>query len=709
MKKIWLFLFMLLVLAWGLYNSVNAALVDVGGWVLAQNNPDWSLTVQSNGVNVTIQPSDAQAIREAYATNQSDALNVVNTFTNSLANTIQTGNTSTLLWGIHSTAGHESTAQVSWNSVSFTCANGNAFTATLVDTGTSSTPPPPPPPAPAPPLCQGYKITDWSNCNVTGNWSVDWKIDCTQTPSYVKAPLGCIWSPWISVPSDRTYTAWIDLNSSHIMRSVYANHDDHTEIRIPVYVSTTWNKWVNWWSHGQVNNIINKTIFPTDLINNRWNALDFINATTNNIQKDNEWYFIKLLWITSRAPVKWSGKIEFTLWWILMEHKAIEYNFKRPYTGVISASNNNGVTWGWEVNIWTKLLYKLDALTATYFKEIVQPRFNNYSSAISAKWLWIIAKDSQIESNEVLTSTFSSRLEAKVSADELNTNPVLQINSPIINYELWGENISYHLFHDEDGTTPIYIQGGGFQGLKVEWLSQVNWNWNMTGTESLWNFFQRAEFRKDIRKQAYDIVKWLSHNQTIGGVRYVEWNIDISWSINGYETLIVKNGNVSITGNLNTDNKNFWIIVLKDNYNVESDFNKSWNIYVYPNVTEINGLFYADWWLISSSSNGTTYVSDWISRNAELNKQLIMNGSLFTRNTVWGAIEKINWYTLPGWSLTHNFDLAMIYDLNYLRRGNVWCDINWNNSCNDIWEEIQNFIIRYNPNIQNNPPKGFSK
>lgn len=56
-----------------------------------------------------------------------------------------------------------------------------------------------------------------------------------------------------------------------------------------------------------------------------------------------------------------------------------------------------------------------------------------------------------------------------------------------------------------------------------------------------------------------------------------------------------------------------------------------------------------------------------------------------------------------------DFDRAMRYDLNYIRRWNFWCDKNGNNTCTDNWEYPEPFIIIYGPRIQASPPKLFAK
>jgi hypothetical protein len=70
---------------------------------------------------------------------------------------------------------------------------------------------------------------------------------------------------------------------------------------------------------------------------------------------------------------------------------------------------------------------------------------------------------------------------------------------------------------------------------------------------------------------------------------------------------------------------------------------------------------------------------------------------LFTRNTIWWATY-IWWKALLPWGAEEeDVDLTRIYDLNYTRQVDV------------CWDDDYAFRIEYNPRIQTNPPKGFSR
>lgn len=57
-------------------------------------------------------------------------------------------------------------------------------------------------------------------------------------------------------------------------------------------------------------------------------------------------------------------------------------------------------------------------------------------------------------------------------------------------------------------------------------------------------------------------------------------------------------------------------------------------MYIKPNVTKINAVIYADGALVSVDNSSLPYDIDSSDRTYGLKNQLIINGSLFTRNTI---------------------------------------------------------------------------
>lgn len=229
--------------------------------------------------------------------------------------------------------------------------------------------------------------------------------------------------------------------------------------------------------------------------------------------------------------------------------------------------------------------------------------------------------------------------------------------------------------------------------LKVEWSIQWDWKSDITWQKQNFSDLTKSSIRADIRKNAHKLIANMQSGNISNEVKYIEWDIELYWEINWYETLIVKNGNVIINWDLNLWKNKLWIIVLKDNYNIVDDYNKfeSWNIYINKDVKQINAIIYSDWVFRSADNNWNSYDDIELSEN-----NLKLFWSLFTRNTVWWAVSAWEKFLLPWGKQTLDFNLAQIYDLNYVRKSMI------------CWDDYS-FLIKYNSSIQLNPPKGFSK
>lgn len=258
----------------------------------------------------------------------------------------------------------------------------------------------------------------------------------------------------------------------------------------------------------------------------------------------------------------------------------------------------------------------------------------------------------------------------------------------IISYKIWWELVKYYLDN-------FWISWCNVSTLwlKIIWNIQWDWKSSITWQKSNFSDLTKLDLRTKIRSNWFKLIKSMNKWQILNWIKYVEWDIDISsdLQLSKYETLVVYNWNVIISGDLNTLWKKLWIIVLKDKYLVTSDFNEKWNVYVNKDVEKINAVIYADWWFFSAYSNWEKY------NDLELNKILTLNWTLFTRNTVWWAVKANLSYLLPWWQATTNYFLAERYDLNYIRKVA--------NQCN--WNDNYSFLIKYDSKIQLNPPKWF--
>ncbi len=211
----------------------------------------------------------------------------------------------------------------------------------------------------------------------------------------------------------------------------------------------------------------------------------------------------------------------------------------------------------------------------------------------------------------------------------------------------------------------------------------------------------------------------------------------ISWK----KTIVIYWGDLYINANMYyTDTSSvLGIIVMKD-----SAWNW-WNVYINPNVTNVVWSIYASRSLFSASINNPNLYSDynsmiyydWNSDADILKNQLYIYWSLFSANTLgWSKSnpKKCPYYVTG----TCDADTAIKYDLNFLRRYYLvdnttkipymnW-KIIWWETCNswwctnsstlpqlftsinyaNPWDASYPLIIKYNSNIQTNPPPLFS-
>lgn len=593
----------------------------------------------------------------------------------------------------------------------------------------------------------------WSDCAISSSWSANATITCVQTHSWEPITTAC-WQwetpfdeEWNGLPSTCNTSsclanvsppAPIPNNPATLAigtpitwtNNAYANNSDTNDVQIPI--AATWILWwasVTWWdnplywSPGNITELwASWWKVAANRITFEWeSALNFDSITHTNVSWWGSSWWFNIVWVKSYAPLFINdGTISFKAWWVSITRNNVSYHFQKPFTSKIEIYDFIKNEWkkSW-IQVWTNQQYRLVWINN---KNIV---ISNYK--ITDFINQILPFDEQnhfIEKKTVSGVTLSNR-DGAIFYATINTSswahslwtPGIKIQTPIINYTFGWKQVSYYLNAQEewDNFAPLVNEESQeFLWVRVigwiQWAGKSEFTWQKANISNLYN----SQMRTEIRKNAYNYVKNMTSGQILNGVKYVKWDITLSWNLT-YETLVVVDGNVIINDNLNIDNKVLWIIVLKDNYDVNKDYERAGNIYVTPNVTQINAMIYSDGALISAdNTTKKPYLKDTIERTEKLQKQLFMNGSLFTRNTIgWAILAGWN-YILPGWvkmaENSSNFEKAMLYDLNYVRRWSDWCDKSTpsNDNCNDNWEYKDPFIIKYDSRIQTKPPKLFS-
>jgi hypothetical protein len=460
----------------------------------------------------------------------------------------------------------------------------------------------------------------------------------------------------------------------------YANNSDYYNYKIELkdkYDNPIYSKNIDFINQ-DINNYTWWKTLTTNETNNSWSdvLIEDWSWKTNNaweiqfkLKSLSPWEFTQRFKIWMK---KWNNNYIDTSEtnFILTENTNTNF-FKKPISWKIEG----------EINVWKDSDFKIKLN-------------DDWNLWTISNWNLDINKNTIIDENWYNWNSFSNNIKTFTNINNANfpitwnidgllKSPKITNNNLKISYILWWKNISYYL-----GKFELISCDKDTLWLKVIWNLQWDWKFDQTWQKSNFSDLSKSNLRSKIRKNAFSYIKNQKNNTIINWVKYIENNdITINWN-QSYETLIVKNWNVVISWDLNESNKKLWIIVLKDNYNINSDYNKNWNIYINKNVEKINAIIYTDWTFRSANSSWNSY-SDWeLSTN-----KLYLNWSLFTRNTIGWAVKDNSSYTLPGWQTTNDYDLAEIYDLNYVRK---------TNSCNEI-----PFTIKYNPLVQNNPPKLF--
>jgi hypothetical protein len=467
--------------------------------------------------------------------------------------------------------------------------------------------------------------------------------------------------------------------------------------------------------------------------------------------------------VTPLSTDKW--EINFRLWNSPVKLTNVTLGFRKPFLWELEIRNpfaETGSTneWNWTIQIWSIDDYRLwltktGSINMTLSSEIVVEE-GDWVSFLTKVLAWEQWTDKLQIDEKSLTNTwslrythtvtspiikfyipFKARLNTSPQAEKMPEYPWIKVDKATISYTLWWKAVKYYISSEDpvwdtvgadskvnvtaNPPRPVTKQNSAdFLWVRVIWGIQWGWNSEFTGQQQNISSIAPMNTRTAIRRNATLYITNMTSWQTVNGVKFVDLtkeankNYPINWEL-AYETLIVKNGNVLINGKLNPDKKVLWIIVLKDAFNVTKDYNNVWNVYVTPNVSQINAIIYADGWFISVDNSWNPFEADSTARTQALKNQLLLNWSLFTRNTIWWAVPSIQTngqYTLPWWAGTPYINIAIQYDLNYTRRWNVNCALAWWTKV-EWWQTVcvyrEPFIIRYDSRVQTTPPRLFAQ
>lgn len=442
----------------------------------------------------------------------------------------------------------------------------------------------------------------------------------------------------------------------------------------------------------------------------------------NKIDSWFQWEWLKISWSDFS-----SNKFTFDLKSVIPWSKSVNFKIAIPEHEMIPSLSAK--TTKKELNFSENIIFNKPFITSDFFITNSSKRLEiwpslNMELSINKKSSLSTYTINDFANNIKLTDNTNHRFEKNPSSIQTNnlkysftidasTNAWLNIapsinldKNPIISYTLDWKNIKYYVnktTNPADDTKLFLSWTKWISWIKVVWTAQTTWKAATTNNIVNFSDLSKSTLRSSIKKNVSLLTKWLSAEKLVNGVIYYNWDKKISAiNLTWVETLIIKNWNLIIdSNNLWLNKEKFGIIVTRD----DNSKTNLWNIYVVPEITYIKASIYADGWLISSNSSGIPYTSDTDERTNVLENQLVIKWSTLTRNTIGWAMKWDSWkYILPGWEQTTDFNKAMMYDLNYLRRSNIWWNLNKDKNNNNS----NNVVIIYNSSIQTNPPKWFT-
>ncbi|EKE29391.1 MAG: hypothetical protein ACD_2C00182G0016 [uncultured bacterium (gcode 4)] len=534
---------------------------------------------------------------------------------------------------------------------------------------------------------------------------------------------------WISDVSDFTWTsyrtAWcysIDVYWKYSSDNAYITNAKTFKIYIVPNnkITTSWTPQVTWWWYA--NNADSYTICQ-NVKDEFWNTISANywaqSATLSWWLFFNTWYWTEWLnlhsvtfnnsvfCIKAKSVSPWISTAWFALK-VPQHSKSTSLLANWSYTYLKVTANltfKRSVWWSLSIDdqanfsIWTQESAKVNLTKAPWF-----------NSAVTLSWY--------LSSFSTTNPNYKMQSKSIAPWDPVKINFILNYigwewwektgvkANPYVVYNLWWENVTYQLSLSDSPSDNSQIKSTDTQIKAISITGKSQWSWKMQASNQTENFSdlstssQRTQIKQNIEK----LLKWRTpDDKKINSIYYSDWTKRISSILpllSANDTVVIRNGNLIIDQNIPSS---LWIAVFR---NSQADLSK-WNIMIRPNVALINILAYADWSLLSINSSDAVYSDTQASSNNELKQQLVIKGSIFTRNTIWWALWD-NVFLLPGGAKTTVFEEAVKYDLNFLRRRNIWYDsASWTANYNN-WK-TENVVIIYNPEIAANPPKWFGK
>lgn len=403
-------------------------------------------------------------------------------------------------------------------------------------------------------------------------------------------------------------------------------------------------KWDNWDAN------VSHTTEPNDVFTLKW-RLDIEPSTTDRYK--NYWYRWKIEW-TIESQLFW----EFSISWSLDLKEDEFYGVYEEKCDTTDEVEIYKISWSIKSDFWWEMSLKNNSYFCS--NQYISLTFN--SDSLGNKDIWTFQGDLWDDFWKQQIS-ISGIAKLKWDADILQRwdDWINKLWVDISNKSLYTANLNKNIFNlfktykNDVKVNDYSIDEFNATSWKEEFYlynyvleeDTINFNWNdYTGNKwknlKIWNNWT-------------DIIK-------------IEWK----------NTVIVKSWNIYINSNLDNGNDSSDLLIL-----IAKRWNdwKWWNIYIDPDVTNIDAILIADWSLISMDWDKILKITD---DKDDLRKQLLIYGSVLSSNTIWD--EEIPYWADLYEEINPNKMPWNIYDLWNLRSFNLnyW----WTFPCTDTWSLV---------------------
>ncbi|MEF2175903.1 MAG: hypothetical protein V3575_05500 [Candidatus Absconditabacteria bacterium] len=506
---------------------------------------------------------------------------------------------------------------------------------------------------------------DYSDCKVQGTWSNN-EINCVQTIENLRPVYGYSLTkqPDFTKPINNIVTLKIQEDFNGNCTDKKANNSDLCTISYIVKEgnnSIKGNKGIIW--NGK------NTITSLNLGNHCLNSVDNINCGLNkrlNIKTEslNNGKTINFK-ITSIVPAS-INKISFNLGGDKVFFNNKVYSFLKLFKGELSGLSSEGKNS--TIKIGNSQLIGLKLIDENGLG--LSPQITNYKESLTGKDKDYVVLD-KIDSGTI-NGYISIRGNINYVGTGLIGNTILKTD-PKISYNLNGNSIKYPLTSslNPNDNESIFSDDATLKGVKVIGLSQSVGKQMLTDY-SLVNISEisKSQIKSTISKNISTLLRGIKDGTLEKGIIQYRGNQLLSKiNLNGVNLLIINGGDLTIDVDIN---KNLGIVCLDKDKDIYND--NGGNIIINNNVKFINASIYGDGGLIGKGGED----------------QLVIKGQVITSNTIGGAIKgSSGTYILPGGKATTDHNLALKYDLNYLRNGNE----NFNTNKNQGFDNYPLVII----------------